>query len=129
MSAAPGVDHRQLRPGWRLVDLLRFHTDHPRQLAAGWVRALADHCAIEQDEGKALVPVLPQRSYNDFVRRECLRLLCQVVTFNGDALVRQPLQVGGKSNQSRIYAGSTYSCGTAHRGIKYLNLSHVQNLK
>jgi hypothetical protein len=124
ISTAPAIDHRQFCAGRSVIRLVRIDAGHSRQIVAGWVRAPADHRAIEQDERETFVPVLPERFLDDLVCRKCLGLLRQVVPLDGDALVRQPMQIGGESNQGRINVGTAYAGRAAHWGIEHFYFSH-----
>jgi hypothetical protein len=122
--AALRVDHWQLHAGLRLARRLWFDTSQTRQFVPSRVAALADDLTIQQDQRQTLVSMLLQGRFDNVAGGKSLRLLGEVVAFDSDSLVCQPVKIRSEPGQCRIDTGSAHSGRTAHRGIENFNSRH-----
>ena len=104
------VNHWECRADLRLARWLRLDPNQPRQFVPSRVAAFADDRTIKQDQGQTLVPVLLESRLHDFAGCESLRLLCQVIPFDRDSLIGEPMEIGRKAGQGRIDTRTADPC-------------------
>jgi len=68
--------------------------------------------------------MLVEGRFDNFAGNESLRLLGEVVAFDSDSLVCQPVKIRSEPGQGRIDIWSTHTRRTAHRGIENFNSRH-----
>src|SRR6187399_1425951 len=109
------------RRRWRChIQLLHHDSGESRERFARWVRPLDGHAIVDHHQRQHVSATLERGLHCARPSKGCW-LLREVEALHLDALLLQPVHVGGKARELRIDAGAADTSRATHSGIENAN--------